>query len=67
MWLVEVDLSALGLEESVVAGLLDQVTVSLSRVGGAELALATWRVVHDEQSGVQRVRVDAWFTETETY
>jgi len=43
MWLVEVDLSALGFEESVVAGLLDQVTITLSRAGGAELSLDTWR------------------------
>ena len=65
MWLVEVDLSALRLEESVVANLLDQVAISLSRAGGAELSLNTWRVVHDEQSGVRHVRVDAWFAETE--
>ena len=65
MWLVEVDLSALGLHESLVVGLLDQVAISLSRAGGAELSLNTWRVVHDDQSGVRRVRVDAWFAEDE--
>jgi hypothetical protein len=64
-WLVEVDLSALDLEETVVAGLLDHLAISLSRAGGAELSLNTWRVVHDEQSGVSRVRVDAWFAEDE--
>jgi hypothetical protein len=60
-WLVEVDLSALGLEESVVASLPDGLAISLKGPRGAELSLNTCRVVHDEQSGVRRVRVDAWF------
>jgi hypothetical protein len=63
MWLVEVDLSDLGLEDSVVADLLDRVRITLSISQGANLKLNTWRVVHDEPSGTERVRIDAWFME----
>jgi len=65
MWLVKVELSNLGLEDSVVADLLDRVQIKLSKAQGADLILNTWRLVHDEQSGTKRVRIDVWFMESD--
>jgi hypothetical protein len=66
MWLVEVDLSALGLDEEAVADLLDRIKISLTGPEGAEYPLNTWRAVHDEQPSGSRVRVDAWFTKEDS-
>jgi hypothetical protein len=54
MWLVEVDLSDLGLDESAVNDLLARVKISLSKAGGGQLSLDTWRVDHDELADVPR-------------